>query len=102
MKGMWYATFGDFATVAEMFKSCVQCGLCARVCSMGIRPHLVAVYASRVQGARLMDPPPALLDRIAEIESGSHQKEWDAVLQGQAACQDENASSSDIEPPTLA
>ena len=39
MKGMWCATFGDFATVAEMFKSCVQCGLCARVCSMGIRPH---------------------------------------------------------------
>ena len=89
MHGVWYATFGDFAKVAEMFKSCVQCGQCARVCSVGIRPSLVAVYASRVQGACLMDPPPALLDRLAKIESGSHQKEWDAVLQGQARSSDQ-------------
>ncbi len=81
MEGMWYATFGNFAKVAEMFKSCVQCGLCARVCAMGIRPHLVAVYASRVQGARLMDPPSNLLDRIAQIESGTYQAEWETVLQ---------------------
>ena len=89
MKGMWHATFGDFATVAEMFKSCVQCGLCARVCSMGIRPHLVAVYASRVQGACFMDPPPNLLDRLAEIESGTYQEEWDTVLHQQADPSDE-------------
>jgi ferredoxin len=81
MHGVWYAACGNFATVAEMFKSCVQCGLCARVCSVGIRPHLVAMYASRVQGARLMDPPPNLLDRIAQIESGTYQEEWDTVLQ---------------------
>ncbi len=99
MKGMWYAAFGDFATVAEMFKGCVQCGLCARVCSVGIRPYLVAVYASRIQGARLMDPPPALMERLAQIESGSHQKEWDALLEGQSLCQDENAGSLGIEPP---
>ena len=80
MKGVWYATFGDFATVAEMFKGCVQCGLCARVCSAGIRPSLVAIYASRVQGALMMDPPPALLERVAQIQSVAHQKEWDAVL----------------------
>ena len=81
MKGMWYATFGDFETVAEMFKGCVQCGLCARVCSVGIRPYLVAVYVSRVQGARLSDPPPDLLNRMAQIDSGSYQAEWEAVLQ---------------------
>jgi hypothetical protein len=39
------------------------------------------MYASRVQGARLMDPPPNLLDRIAQIESGTYQEEWDTVLQ---------------------
>ena len=92
MKGMWYATFGDFATVAEMFKSCVQCGLCARVCSVGIRPYLVAIYASRVQGACLTDPPPDLLDRMAQIESGSYQAEWDAVLQGHEPPADQDPS----------
>jgi ferredoxin len=89
MKGMWFATFGDFATVAEMFKSCVQCGLCARVCSMGIRPHLVAMYASRMHGARLMDLPENLLDRMAQIQSGTYQEEWDTILQQQVEPTDE-------------
>ena len=83
MQGVWYATFGDFAKVAEMFKSCVHCGLCARVCSVGIRPHLVAVYASRVQGACLMEKPTDLLERLDQIESGTFHKEWDVVLQSQ-------------------
>ena len=89
MKGVWYAAYGNFAAVAEMFKSCVQCGLCARVCSVGIRPYLVAMYASRVQGARLMDPPSNLLNRIAEIESGTYQEEWETVLQQQMDPSDE-------------
>ena len=35
------------------------------------------VYKARV----LWIPPPNLLDRIAQIESGTYQEEWDTVLQ---------------------
>ncbi len=82
-RAMWCAVFGDFAEVAELFKSCVQCGFCARVCPVGICPFEVAVYVSRAQGARLTERPPALLARLVQIESGSYEKEWKVVLQSQ-------------------
>ncbi len=92
MKGIWHAVFGDFESVADVFKSCVQCGLCARVCSVGIRPFLVAIYASRVQGARLTEPAPELLARMAQIESGSYEAEWEAALQNQVPPADQEVS----------
>lgn len=80
-RAMWCAVFGDFAGTADLFRSCVQCGCCARVCSVGICPFQVAVYVGRAQGAHLTAPPPALLARVAQIESGAYKTEWEAVLQ---------------------
>lgn len=82
MRGVWHAVFGNFAAVAEVFQSCVQCGLCARVCAVGIQPFLVATYASRVHAALLTERPPGLLERVSQIQAGSYAEEWEAVLRG--------------------
>lgn len=90
-RALWCAVFGDFAVVAELFRSCVQCGFCARVCSVGICPFQIAVYAGRAQGARLTAPPSELLARMAQIESGSYKREWEAVLGSQGPPADQEA-----------
>lgn len=90
-RAMWWAVFGDFAEVADVFKCCVQCGLCARVCSVGISPFQVALFISRAQGARLTEPPQELLARIVQIQSGSYEAEWEAVLQSQVPPADQEA-----------
>lgn len=82
MRGMWCAVFGDFRAVADLFQSCVQCGLCARVCGAGLRPFLVAVYARRALGAVLSTRPTDLDACILRIESGQYQAEWEATLHG--------------------
>lgn len=79
-EGVWKAVFGDFKAVAETFMNCVMCGMCAPVCIADIAPNLVGVYASRAYGAREMDQPPGLLDRIQAIEEGQYQDEWNRVL----------------------
>lgn len=87
-RAMWSAVFGDFAEVADLFRSCVQCGFCARVCSVGICPFQVALYASRAQGARLTKLPPDLLTRMAQIESGAYEGAWEAALHSEAPSAD--------------
>ena len=59
---------------------CVMCGLCTPVCIADIAPNLVALYASRAQGAHFMEKPKRLQERIGEIEQGHYTKEWDRIL----------------------
>lgn len=80
MRGVWHAVFGNFQAAAEVFLSCVQCGLCTRICKAGLRPYLVGVYARRTQGALLTEQPPELAERILKIESGAFEAEWEQVL----------------------
>lgn len=79
-EGVWRAVFGDFKVVSEMFMDCVMCGLCAPVCIADIAPNLVALYASRAQGAHFAEKPLRLFQRIKEIEEGRYDAEWDRVL----------------------
>lgn len=79
-EGVWRAVFGDFKAVSEMFMDCVMCGLCAPVCIADIAPNFVALYASRVQGAHLMERPERLDRRIKEIADGKYKAEWDRIL----------------------
>jgi len=79
-EGVWRAVFGDFKAVSEMFMDCVMCGLCTPVCIADIAPNLVALYASRAQGAHFTDRPERLTHRIQEIEEGRYDAEWDRVL----------------------
>ena len=51
MRGIWCAVFGNFHEAADLFQSCVQCGLCAYVCLDGLRPLWVGAYVRRVQSA---------------------------------------------------
>jgi len=80
-EGVWKAVFGDFKAVSDMFMDCVMCGLCAPVCIADIAPNLVAVYASRAQGAHFTEKPEGLSTRIKEISDGQYQEEWDRILQ---------------------
>lgn len=80
MRGIWCAVFGDFASAADLFQSCVQCGLCARICQAGLRPFLVGIYVRRAQGARLTDRPSDLEARVAQVESGRYETEWQAIF----------------------
>ncbi|MBM4125120.1 MAG: 4Fe-4S ferredoxin [Nitrospira sp.] len=79
-EGVWRAVFGDFKAVSEMFMDCVMCGLCAPVCIADIAPNLVALYASRAQGAHFAEKPLRLTQRIKEIEEGRYEAEWDRIL----------------------
>jgi ferredoxin len=79
-EGVWRAVFGDFKAVSEMFMDCVMCGLCAPVCIADIAPNLVALYASRAQGAHFTGKPERLAHRIKEIEDGRYDAEWKRVL----------------------
>lgn len=78
--GVWKAVFGDFQKVSEMFMDCVMCGQCIPVCIADIAPNHVALYASRVQGAKLTDPPLNLARRVSEIRSGRYDDEWKKIL----------------------
>ena len=78
--GVWRAVFGDFKAVSEMFMDCVMCGLCVPVCIADIAPNLVAVYASRAQGAFFTEKPKRLHERIEEIRQGKYDQEWDKIL----------------------
>src|SRR5439155_839986 len=78
--GVWKAVFGDFKGVSEMFMDCVMCGLCVPVCIADIAPNLVALYASRAQGAFFTEKPKRLHERIDEIAQGQYQSEWDRIL----------------------
>jgi len=79
-EGVWRAVFGDFKAVSEMFMDCVMCGLCNPVCIADIAPNLVALYASRAQGAHFTAKPERLAHRIKEIEDGRYDAEWKSVL----------------------
>jgi uncharacterized protein YdcH (DUF465 family) len=45
-----------------------------------IAPNLVALYASRAQGAHFAEKPERLYHRIKEIEEGRYRSEWDRIL----------------------
>ncbi len=78
--GVWKAVFGEFKSVSEMFMDCVMCGMCNPVCPADIAPNLVALFASRVQGAHLTEKASGLETRIKEIEDGRFDTEWETVL----------------------
>ncbi|RMH04582.1 MAG: 4Fe-4S ferredoxin [Nitrospirae bacterium] len=79
-EGVWRAVFGDFKSVSDMFMNCVMCGLCAPVCIADIAPNLVAIYASRVQGAHFTEKPKDIEARIKAIEEGQYEKDWERIL----------------------
>ncbi|MDH4360668.1 MAG: 2Fe-2S iron-sulfur cluster-binding protein [Nitrospirota bacterium] len=94
-EGVWKAVFGDFKAVSEMFMDCVMCGMCAPVCIADIAPNLVALYASRAQGAHFTEKPEGLSKRIQEISDGRFQQEWDRILKlSDAELQDATASTN--------
>lgn len=49
MRGVWCAVFGNFHEAADLFRSCVRCGLCAYVCLDGLRPLWVGAYVRQAQ-----------------------------------------------------
>ncbi len=79
-EGVWKAVFGDFKAVSETFMDCVMCGLCAPVCIADIAPNFVGVYASRAYGAREMEKPLGLSERIQAIEEGRYNDDWERIL----------------------
>jgi len=83
--GVWKAAFGDFKGVADLFLSCVMCGLCTPVCIADIAPHRVGLYARRSQAIFFTDRPQQLVKRIEEIGQGKFDAEWEQVLSGSPA-----------------
>jgi len=79
MSGVKAALSGDFAKVAQRFTACVMCGLCAMVCDVHIRPHRVGLWSRRIAGAFSSDPP-HLTNRLAEIDEGRFQGDWERAL----------------------
>ena len=51
-----------------------------RVRIADIAPNLVALYASRAQGAFFTGKPARLQERIEQIEKGQYDPEWDRIL----------------------
>lgn len=82
MRGIWCAVFGNFREAADLFHSCVQCGLCAYVCLASLRPLWVGTYVRRVQGALLENAPPEIGTRLDQINVGPYQPEWDSGRRG--------------------
>ena len=78
--GVWKAVFGEFEKVAEMFMDCVMCGQCVPVCIADIAPNYVALYASRIQGAKLNAAPDNLAQRLTELDSGKWSDDWRRIL----------------------
>ncbi len=52
MRGVWCAVFGNFHEAADLFRSCVRCGLCAYACLDGLRPLWVGAYVCQAQSVR--------------------------------------------------
>ncbi len=82
-RAMWCAVFGDFAEVADRFDSCVHCGFCARVCSVGIRPFEVALYVSQAQAAMRTEMRGGLVEQVHEVEARDYQTDRDPLQGGQ-------------------
>lgn len=61
---------GDIQEVAELSFDCVQCGLCAIRCPMGIVPYHPAQIARRLYGKYIAPESKHLRERINEIEEG--------------------------------
>jgi hypothetical protein len=55
-------------------------GLCTPACIADIAPNLVALYASRAQGAHFTEKPEQLAHRIKEIADGQYDTEWERLL----------------------
>ena len=70
----------DWEGVARESFDCIQCGLCALRCPADIGHYHVAQLARRAYGLRRVDPSPQLLERVSEIEAGSHRAELERLV----------------------
>lgn len=75
MRGVWCAVFGDFHEAADLFRSCVQCGLCAYACLDGLRPLWVGAYVRQVQGALPDSRPIELETQLDRTNARSYRSE---------------------------
>jgi len=68
---------GDIKEVAELSFDCIQCGLCAIRCPMGIVPYYPALLARRLYGRYIAPRSKHLRERIKEIEEGKFDAEME-------------------------
>ena len=70
---------GDFASVVEKSFDCVMCGMCAARCAQELSPHNIALLCRRLYGKYLTPESRHLEDRIAEIEEGKFDAEYEEM-----------------------
>ncbi|MHB8482317.1 MAG: 4Fe-4S dicluster domain-containing protein [Nitrospiria bacterium] len=78
---IWRAVFGEFKQVMDETLNCVMCSLCIPVCIADISPNLVFLYARRTYNHFYEKKAPDLAARLAEIQEGKYQSEWDTIIQ---------------------
>ena len=77
---VWKAADGQFDEAAEMYRTCIMCGLCISVCPAEMKPSLYGLYARRAHGMVDVPRPPMLITRIEQIQSGQYDSEWSRLL----------------------
>ena len=76
---VWRAVFGEFKQVRDETLNCVMCNLCIPVCIADISPNLVFLYARRTYNYFYEKKAPNLSSRLAEIQDGKYQTDWDSI-----------------------
>jgi len=71
---------GDIEDVAKISFECVECGLCALRCPVGIVPHYVARLARRLYAKYFSRPSEPLAKRVKEIEEGVFDEELERYV----------------------
>jgi len=66
--------------VAELSFDCIQCGLCAVRCPMGIVPYHMAQMARRIYGKYMLPKAKHLEERVREIGEGKFEKDLNRLL----------------------
>ena len=79
MNFMSAALRGDFSSVVEKSFDCVMCGMCAARCPQGLSPYNIALLCRRLYGRYLSPKSKHLEDRIAEIEAGKFDEEYEKL-----------------------
>jgi len=71
---------GDIEKVAHLSFDCIQCGLCAMRCPVGIVPYHIAQLARRLYARYISKPSPIVLLRIKELKEGKFDSEFEKLL----------------------
>jgi ferredoxin len=71
---------GDIEEAATLSFDCIQCGLCAMRCPMGIVPYHAAQLARRLYGRYIVPQSIHLKERVREIEEGCFEEEMERLI----------------------